>query len=192
MWIHFNCSNKRNYLIKIYVDGINIIFGEPAVEDANTKLHRQVKPGKEGDASSLQDYVVVPQQCWIHGITDVDGATRQLIAMPSDIGSSARSQITGKGAVRDIQLETTQFIPPPSCFPYKGPALPGGTYQIFVMLPGGGTIPLRVNDNDTISLLMVRIDAATGLAPDRFRIVVAGQSLTQSMYPSPFSYLHGS
>jgi hypothetical protein len=64
MWINFSCSDTQNYLIKIYVGEINAISGEPAVEDAGTKLRRQAKHAKytANGTDTLQDYIVVPQQ----------------------------------------------------------------------------------------------------------------------------------
>jgi hypothetical protein len=53
-------------MIEIYVGGINAISGEPAAEDASTKLRRQAKLARQYDEGSnngnspLQDYIVVP------------------------------------------------------------------------------------------------------------------------------------
>jgi len=59
MWIDFSEATRQDYMIKIYVGGVNAISGEPAVENAATKLRRQKKQAK---GSSLQDYIVVPGQ----------------------------------------------------------------------------------------------------------------------------------
>lgn len=70
MWIKLRCNTGQGYMIKIYVGGVNAISGEPAVEDAATRLRRQTKLAahKAADnkryhdtkSSPLQDYVVVP------------------------------------------------------------------------------------------------------------------------------------
>jgi len=52
MWIHFEHTGDRPYMIKVYVGGVNAISDEPAVEDAGTKLRRQ---SKLANKSSLQD-----------------------------------------------------------------------------------------------------------------------------------------
>jgi hypothetical protein len=41
MWIDFSLQRpwyKANYLIKIYIGGVNIISGEPTVETTETQL----------------------------------------------------------------------------------------------------------------------------------------------------------
>lgn len=46
MWIGF--SSQKKYAVKIYSGNVNVISGEPAVETANTSLHRSrlLKKGK--------------------------------------------------------------------------------------------------------------------------------------------------
>ena len=66
MWIDFEGAQSCDYMIKIYVGGVNAISGEPAVEDAGTKLRRQAKlatqyeEGANNGNPRLQDYIVVP------------------------------------------------------------------------------------------------------------------------------------
>jgi hypothetical protein len=57
MWFDFECKSRQQYMIKIYVGGVNAISGEPAAEDAGTKLRRQKQLAQGG---SLQDYIIVP------------------------------------------------------------------------------------------------------------------------------------
>ena len=70
MWIDFECNQSRDYMIKIYVGGVNAISGEPAVEDAGTRLRRQAKIARIHDKGAnkrnppLQDYTIVPGQQW--------------------------------------------------------------------------------------------------------------------------------
>jgi hypothetical protein len=70
MWINFSCSGALDYHIKIYVGGINAISGEPATEDASTRLRRHVQLARRyanangSTTSPLQDYIVVPAQYW--------------------------------------------------------------------------------------------------------------------------------
>lgn len=118
MCIDFQCHNKDGYLIKIYVGGVNAISGEPAMEDAGTKLRRQAELAKIKDdhsASPLQDYIVIPKQRWLDGIAVADGTVRQFVAMPFGSGHSVESQITGQDAAGGIQFEITphesRFVP---------------------------------------------------------------------------------
>jgi hypothetical protein len=48
MWINFSCNGRQSYMIKIYVGGINIVSGEPAVEDGSTRLRRQALLANSG------------------------------------------------------------------------------------------------------------------------------------------------
>lgn len=104
-------------MIKIYVGGVNAISGEPALEDAATKLRRITRLSGSLHAysptpeplSPLQDYIVVPDQSWIDGIADSNGTVRQFVAMPFDSGYSVESQITGQDSTGDIQFEVTPY-----------------------------------------------------------------------------------
>jgi hypothetical protein len=40
MWIDFECNAQQDYMVKIYIGGVNAISGEPAIEDADTNLRR--------------------------------------------------------------------------------------------------------------------------------------------------------
>lgn len=97
-------------MIKIYVGGVNAISGEPAVEDAGTRLCCQQKLS---EGHSLQDYVVVPGKQWLDGIAQSDGIVRQFVAMPFGSGHSVEHQVTGKDAAGGIQIEVTPYQEPP-------------------------------------------------------------------------------
>jgi hypothetical protein len=117
MYIKFECNQFRAYMIKVYVGGVNAISGEPATEDAGTKLRRQaILAGRHdnnanNDNPPLQDYVIVPGQQWLDGIADFNGIVRQFIAIPFGSGYSVESQITGKDAAGGIQFEIIPYKP---------------------------------------------------------------------------------
>jgi hypothetical protein len=160
-------------MIKIYVGGINAISGEPAIEDAGTKLRRQAKikrePSDSKHASPLQDYVIVPVQRWLDGIADSDGTVRQFVAMPFGSGHSVEFQITGSNAAGGIQFEITPYnrIPKvvpsksrPVVTPYKAPPHyseayndAAGKIEIYVKTLTNKTITTRLHPHDTVELV---------------------------------------
>jgi hypothetical protein len=170
MWIDFQTRDVVTYQIKVYVGGVNAISGKPFGEDTATRCRRkekmattaqndkdgEVKVGdedvneKEGPASPLQDYVIVPSQYWLDGIASGDGTVRQFIAMPFGSGHSVESQVTGQDCNRDIQFEITPYNTP-----LRGPpvTLTGKPYHIFVKTTTSQTITLPVCATMTIDAL---------------------------------------
>lgn len=162
MWIDFSCHNTRDYMIKIYVGGVNAISGEHALGDAGTKLRRKAKLARQYDskatASPLQDYVVVPGQPWLDRIADSDGTVRQFVAMPFGSGHSVESQITGSDAVGGIQFEITPCKPRPVVVPHtprysKAYNDPGGKVKIFVKTLTGKNVTVYPHLHDSIDVV---------------------------------------
>lgn len=188
----FEARQKRPYLIKIYVGGINAISGEPAVEDAGTRLRRQAKKGK-GDLP-LQDYIVVPGQKWLDGIADSNGTVRQFVAMPFGSGYSVEQQITGKDAAGGIQVEVTPYKPPkpapktirdpvfkqgdPPVFT-KGdhPTSKQGDHPIIIRTIAGEWMPLNLDVDNRVSNIKDRIAEKSGIPAAQQRLVYAGKQM---------------
>ncbi|KAH6642766.1 integral membrane protein [Boeremia exigua] len=118
MWMNFSCSYSQNYMIKIYVGGVNVISGEPAMEGMATTLRRRTKMATVnrdsgvGRDTSLQDYIIVPGQRWLDGIAESPGRVKQFVAMPFGSGYSLESQVTGIDTAGGIQFEITPYTPP--------------------------------------------------------------------------------
>lgn len=176
MWMKFSSRRNDHYMIKIYVGGVNAISGEPAVEDAATKLRRQAKLAKVGvnsHISPLQDYIVVPGQLWLDGIADSDGTVRQFVAMPFGSGHSVEAQITGKDTTGGIQIEVTPYKPqtiPKFTLPSKV-----GSFEIFVKTVTGKTLKFGVELSDTIKDLMYRIRDVEDVSFAEQRLVYNGR-----------------
>ncbi|KAF2681824.1 hypothetical protein K458DRAFT_250340, partial [Lentithecium fluviatile CBS 122367] len=95
LWLSFQVPKGSEYAIRVFVGGVNVVSGR-----------KWDAPAKEGDHKD-QDYIIVPQQKHLDGITVGDGVVRQFVAMPIGTGYSIEKQITGKEDVGGIQLEIT-------------------------------------------------------------------------------------
>lgn len=143
MWINFN--SYKPYAIKVFVGGVNIVSGEPAIETAATRLRRRTLLSQN---KSIQDYLVVPDQPWIDGIATSAGRVRQFVAMSMGTGCSVEAQMTGEEVTGGIQFEIT---------PCESTRL-----QITVAI-GGQKMDLNVPENDRFSDLINRLEMEGGI-----------------------------
>lgn len=177
VWICFERYKPQDYMIKIYVGGINAISGEPRFEDAGTRLRRQARlakqPDKNATVSPLQDYIIVPGQNWLDGIADASGRVRQFVAIPFGNGHSVESQITGKDAAGDIQLEITPYV-----FEVPAPEQPrDGVYQLFVKGLKGETHTLECRAETTVGSFKNKIKARVEIPIDQQQLIFSGKQL---------------
>lgn len=71
-------SSDTPFALKIYVNGVNAVSGEPVQENQATLL-RRLKLMKEN--LNIQDCAVTPAQLWLDGIANSNGTVRQFVAM---------------------------------------------------------------------------------------------------------------
>jgi len=182
MWINFECHNTQDYMIKVYVGGVNAISGEPAVEDAGTKLRRQAKLARQYDnvdaAISLQDYLIVPGQKWLDGIADANGSVRQFVAMPFGSGYSVESQVTSKDAAGGIQFEITPYKPRQEALNTRRSANgTSRTVSLIVRTLTGKPINISVGEKDTISMIKDMIQTKENIPTDQQRLIFDGKQI---------------
>ncbi|EUC42825.1 hypothetical protein COCMIDRAFT_39180 [Bipolaris oryzae ATCC 44560] len=108
IWIDFSCEPNSKYMIKIYVGSVNAISGEPAIEDAGTKLRLQARMaevnGKGSECIPLQDYIIVPGQMWLDGIADYR----------TMIGQSIRIHVESSDTIEMLMLWIQDHLDYPS------------------------------------------------------------------------------
>lgn len=75
MWINFKANAP--FMVKIYCGSVNVVSGEHAAEDTETK-QRRAKLLAQGKL--VQDYVVLPEQPWIDGVAIKPSVVRQFVA----------------------------------------------------------------------------------------------------------------
>lgn len=133
MWLGFDCSDNKQFIIRPFVGGVNAISGESPSGDIGSLLRYMNK------LTPKQDYLVLPEQKWLDGVAISPGIVRQFVATPTapprqahkrqspmprsqaegleesrkppprgPIGKSVEWQVTGQDAVRGVQL---QIIP---------------------------------------------------------------------------------
>ncbi|KAL4774496.1 hypothetical protein BDW60DRAFT_205069 [Aspergillus nidulans var. acristatus] len=89
LWIQFNNrgANTR-YAIRVNIGHINAVSGLDIYK-----------------VSDKQDYLVVPGQKWLDGISVSPGVVRQFVAMPLGAGYTPEDQVSGKEKFGGIQIE---------------------------------------------------------------------------------------
>lgn len=104
MWLEFSADIP--FAVKISVGGVNAISGFPVVETDRTrdKRRRMLSRG-----TTIQDYVVLPEQPWLDGIVSHDGNVRQFVAQPQGSGFTVEAQVYGNESIGGIQIE---IVPP--------------------------------------------------------------------------------
>lgn len=124
MWINFDCIEGRKFIIRPFLGGVNGISGEGTVGDMGSLIRRMNR------LTPTQDYIVLPEQMWLDGISTSPGIVKQFVATEmapprreisegsrnkpgsrntkSQIGASIEWQVTRQDSVGGIQL---QIIP---------------------------------------------------------------------------------
>lgn len=152
----------------------------------------------------IQDYVVLPSQLWLGGITNKDGKVMQFVAAPTGSGYSVESQITGGDTVASIQFEIVPASLKYLKKEYKAPKVdpimiksatkyktyegrpkimwPVPTITVRVKTLGGKVIVLQVAPSNEIWDLKVMVQDVTGFPVNQQNIIFKGKLLEDSKY----------
>lgn len=190
MWIRF--KSKSPFAIKVYLGGVNVVSGEPMVENAATRFRRL---NLVGNQKSVQDYVVTPKQLWLDGIASNDGRVRQFVAMTMGSGYSVEAQMTGDDVLGGLQFEITPTVQqptlplPPLPRQQQFPAVASSRYpvtEVIIKTLTNKTIVLECVSPST-SLLEIKdmIQDKEGVPPDRQRFISHGYQLEEGHRHSP-------
>ncbi|KAF1918063.1 hypothetical protein BDU57DRAFT_586584 [Ampelomyces quisqualis] len=164
MWIAFNTSSYRDYMIKIYVDGVNTISGEHALEDADTRLRRQAN-----------SFVAMPFAS-SHSIeSQVTG---------SDAAGGIQLEITPHKESCNIYRD--------ALLPWKPCNHPEGNRAIIVKSIAGRTLTLHTCEHEMIKILQECITDELGLFPGIQRLIFARRLLDDCRSISDYNIKNGS
>jgi hypothetical protein len=138
------------------VNGLNAISGEPAAEDEATRARREEKHAN--DPASLQDYIVVPEQLWLDGFSDVEGNVQQF-ALPLPPQSHTTD------AKRTIQFEVTPYVQAPP------EPVESDEYSIIVRTFTPRDLVFKSNPDDTVECLKRRVQDRDGVPVSQQRLL---------------------
>jgi hypothetical protein len=145
---------------------------------------------KNCDSTDLQDYVVVPGQLWIDGITDSNGTIRQFVALPFSSDDSVEKQMTGIEATSDVQIEITPYGAPPltSSVELKESEV---DYPLHLHMVWGEHVLLSVHEHETMESIKEQIYDSEGIPPDYQRLIYGGRQLEDSLTVSDYQMPKG-
>jgi len=103
---HWDCRESENpeaLAMRVYIGGVNVLTGKPAPSPERLGKAQEAEPPQ-------QDYLVVPGQKTLYGVSSGDGSTvRQFVAMRPGFGYTVEEQLADtRGSVGGIQLEFWQ------------------------------------------------------------------------------------
>ncbi|KAI9643535.1 hypothetical protein NHQ30_008154 [Ciborinia camelliae] len=164
MWIHF--ESTRPFAVKVSVNGINAVTGEPDSESIAANLRRTalLYEGK-----SVQDYIVTGPnggQKFLDGVLKKGGNVAQFVATPCGRGYSAEYNLTGEDEICGLQIEIMpQKLDKPKLKRMSINVRPVWTNKI---------ISLNVPVNCTIQTLKEMIQSLTGIPIHELLITING------------------
>jgi hypothetical protein len=74
MWINFDCVGDHKFVIRPFLGGVNGITGEGTTGDMSSLIRRMNR------LTPTQDYIVLPDQKWLDGISTSPGIVKQFVA----------------------------------------------------------------------------------------------------------------
>ncbi|KAG5747125.1 hypothetical protein H9Q69_009414 [Fusarium xylarioides] len=107
--IRIGFNSKNLYAIKIFVDHVNVISGEPRIPNAETACRRRELLTQWKTEKSIQDFIVTPYQTSIDGMATESGNVRQIVPMPVGSDHSVEAQMAAQDTTTDLQFEITQL-----------------------------------------------------------------------------------
>ena len=89
MWINFDCMEGRKLVIRPFLGGVNGITGEGTTGDMGSLIRRMNK------LTPTQDYIVLPDQMWLDGVSTSPGIVKQFVA--TEMAPPRRKKSEGYG-----------------------------------------------------------------------------------------------
>ncbi|KAK8065232.1 hypothetical protein PG997_011979 [Apiospora hydei] len=166
MWISF--KSQHPFMIKVYAGDVNVVSGEHKSEGPETEARLRCRYRAK---KRVQDYVVLPQQYCLDGVTISPGVGRQFEALPPGQDYGAETPPGRRQSfASDLMIEITPQRPltkdpPPQSAPAgteKQDNLPSQkpSYEVVLMLMRGMENPeIRLNFDLSATILDVKYKA---------------------------------
>lgn len=74
MWINFECIDGQKFVIRPFAGGVNGTTGEGTTGDIASLIRRMNR------LAPTQDYIIIPEQMWLDGISTSPGIVKQFVA----------------------------------------------------------------------------------------------------------------
>ncbi|KAL6408503.1 uncharacterized protein AUP68_08360 [Ilyonectria robusta] len=146
MWINFECKGGHRFVVRPFLGGVNGITGEHAIGDMGSLLRRMNK------ISSTQDYLVLPEQWWLDGISTAPGIVKQFVAaeMAPHRGQESELDASGNTMSRNHEFSANN-LQSSSLATAKGGLKSGESAQI------GASVECQVTGRDLVGGIQLQI-----------------------------------
>lgn len=101
MWINFECKRDK-FVVRPFLGGVNGISGESTIGDMGSLLRRM------NTLSNAQDYLVLPEQPWLDGISTAPGIVKQFVAAETAPPRDTRDPLLSGQMSQTAQPETSR------------------------------------------------------------------------------------
>lgn len=151
--MRFNATEHR-YAIKIYIDGINAISGQP--------INPSTKSRRPGSSRMKQDYIIVPGQIWLDGFAAGKAGPKRQFVLAKPPGKPTTAEKKAQPASKGIQFEICRLDTHDL-----------GRHGVLVAnILGGESFIVDASKDDTVSSVIDKVRTQGGISMNRHILLV--------------------